>query len=153
MDRTKKIRFYDQKSKIDFEQLQALFNLAAFWAQNRHSEDLKIAISNSDPVISVWDEERLIGFARGTSDGVYRACIWDVVIHPDYRSLGLGSKLVETMLAHAKFCRVERVYLMTTHKQKFYEHIGFQENDTTTMVLYHDLTSQDWLKESSTLNV
>lgn len=153
MDRNKNIQFSDQKSKIDTDQLQALFNLAAFWAQNRDTEDLKIAIANSEPVISVWDEGRLIGFARGTSDGVYRATIWDVIIHPDYRSLGLGSKLVETILVHPKFSRVERVYLMTTHKQKFYEHIGFQANDTTTMVLYNHLGSQGVLKESNTLTV
>jgi N-acetylglutamate synthase-like GNAT family acetyltransferase len=31
--------------------------------------------------------------------------------------------------------KVERVYLMTTHQQEFYEKIGFQVNKTTTMVL------------------
>jgi N-acetylglutamate synthase-like GNAT family acetyltransferase len=79
----------------------------------------------------------LIGFSRATSDGIYRATIWDVVIHPDYRGAGLGRKLVETVLSHPRMNRVERVYLMTTHQQSFYERIGFQCNSTTTMVLYN----------------
>lgn len=122
---------------IDLQQLQALFQAAAFWAQDRSLEDLAVAIAHSDPVATVWDRERLIGFARALSDGIYRATIWDVVIHPDYQGRGLGSKLVETILSHPKLSRVERVYLMTTHQQQFYEKIGFQPNATTTMVLYN----------------
>ncbi len=120
-------------------QLIDLFQQAAFWASDRTAEDMAIAIAHSHPVVVVWDGDRLIGFARATSDGVYRATIWDVVIHPDYRGVGLGRRLVETVLGHPHLTRVERVYLMTTHQQKFYERIGFQENPTTTMVLYNQV--------------
>lgn len=125
-----------RSSEIDLYELQNLFNIAAFWAKGRSIEDLEIAIANSQPVISVWDGERLIGFARATSDGIYRATIWDVVIHPEYQGNGLGIKLVETILSHPRM-QVERVYLMTTNQQAFYEKIGFQTNSTTTMVLYN----------------
>ncbi|HIK05024.1 MAG TPA: GNAT family N-acetyltransferase [Trichormus sp. M33_DOE_039] len=131
------IQFREHRhTEIDLYQLQELFNLAAFWAKGRSVEDLSIAIANSNPVISIWDGEKLIGFARATSDGIYRATIWDVVIHPKYQGTGLGSKLVETVLSHPQM-QVERVYLMTTHQQKFYEKIGFQTNSTTTMVLHN----------------
>ncbi|MBE9144538.1 GNAT family N-acetyltransferase [Planktothrix mougeotii] len=133
------ILFNDSRTNIDLNQLQRLFQLAAFWAKDRSQEDLKIAISNSEPVVTVWDYEQMIGFARATSDGIYRANIWDVVIHPDYQGSGLGRKLVQTVLSHPKMCRVERVYLMTTYQQKFYEHIGFEYNSSTTMVLNNQL--------------
>lgn len=129
------IQFCDRKSQIDLNQLQALFELGAFWAKDRTVEDLSIAIANSEPVVSVWDGQRMIGFARATSDGIYRANIWDVVIHQDYRGAGLGRKLVQTVLSHPRMNRVERVYLMTTHQQSFYERIGFECNSSTTMVL------------------
>jgi N-acetylglutamate synthase-like GNAT family acetyltransferase len=132
------ILFSDAKSKIDVEQLQKLFTLGAFWAKERNTEDLHEAIKNSEPVIAVWNKQQLIGFARATSDGVYRATIWDVVIHPDFRGTGLGSKLVETVLSHPRMNKVERVYLMTTHQQKFYEKIGFEHNGSTTMVIYNN---------------
>ncbi len=133
------IQLCDCKAQIDLSQLQSLFKLGAFWAQERSSEDLSVAITNSEPVISVRDGDRLIGFARATSDGIYRATIWDVVIHPDYRGGGLGCKLVETVLSHPRMNRVERVYLTTTHQQRFYERIGFERNSSTTMVLYNQL--------------
>ena len=124
------------QAQLNINRLKALFELSAFWARDRQPEEWAIAIANSDPVVTVQDGERLIGFARATSDGIYRGTIWDVVVHPEYRGVGLGSKLVETVLSHPKMNRVERVYLMTTHQQTFYKHIGFQENPTTTMVLY-----------------
>ena len=131
------IQFSQSLADIDLYQLQELFNLAAFWAKERSIKDWGIAIANSEPVVSIWDRELLIGFARATSDGIYRATIWDVAIHPDYQGKGLGSKLVETVLSHPRMQRVERVYLMTTHQQEFYEKIGFQVNNTTTMVLHN----------------
>lgn len=130
------IHFSDRLTEIDLYQLQNLFNVAAFWAKGRSIEDLSTAIANSKPVISIWNQEELIGFARANSDGIYRATIWDVVIHPEYQGKGLGIKLVETVLAHP-IMQVERVYLMTTNQQKFYERIGFKTNTTTTMVLYN----------------
>lgn len=128
--------------EIDFNQLQALFEVTAFWASDRSPEDWATAIAHSKPVVTVWDGDRLIGFARATSDGIYRATIWDVVIHPDYQGAGLGRKLVETVLMHPHMNRVERVYLMTTHQQHFYERIGFECNSSTTMVLSNRQVSQ-----------
>ncbi|MGB5633615.1 MAG: GNAT family N-acetyltransferase [Waterburya sp.] len=131
------IQFCTRPDQIDLFQLQKLLESTAFWAKGRRLEELAIAIANSEPVVSVWDGKKMIGFARATSDGIYRATIWDVVIHPDYQGVGLGHKLVETVLSHPRMNRVERVYLMTTFQQHFYEQIGFQGNSSSTMVLYN----------------
>jgi len=122
---------------VDLRQLQQLLQITAFWAKTRTIEDLALAISNSDPVVTANVGDRLIGFSRATSDCVYRATIWDVIVHPEFQGSGIGRKLVETILTHPRVSRVERVYLMTTHKQRFYERIGFEVNTTTTMVLYN----------------
>lgn len=121
---------------VELVQLQALFNQVAFWARDRSLEDLQTAIDHSDPIVTAWDGDHLIGFARATSDGVYRATIWDVVVNPNYQGAGIGRTLVQTLITHPRLSRVERTYLMTTNQQKFYERIGFEENHSTTMVLH-----------------
>ncbi|NET30490.1 MAG: GNAT family N-acetyltransferase [Cyanothece sp. SIO1E1] len=136
------IQFSYDYSQIDLHELQVLFQASAFWAREREVKDLEIAIANSNPVVTVWDGDRLIGFARANSDGIYRATIWDVIIHPDYQGAGLGRKLVQTVLSHPHVSRVERVYLMTTYQQSFYERIGFQQNASTTMVLQNQLLEE-----------
>jgi len=137
------IQFCIGRDRADIVQIQELFKAAAFWARERKIEDWEIALGNSEPVVTVWDGSRAIGFARATSDGIYRATIWDVAIHPDYQGAGLGRQLVQTVLSHPRMCRVERVYLMTTYKQSFYERIGFQKNASTTMVLENPLLEEN----------
>ncbi|MEB3274935.1 MAG: GNAT family N-acetyltransferase [Prochlorothrix sp.] len=122
---------------VDLQQLRDLFRLTAHWAPDRTVEDLRIALANSNPVVSATVGDRLVGLSRATSDGVYRATIWDVIVHPDFQGGGIGRKLVQTILSHPFVSRAERVYLMTSHKQSFYEHIGFQVNDSVTMVLHN----------------
>ncbi len=135
----------EMQRSLSLLDLQDLFQRAAFWAQNRSLEDLQVALDNSKPICVAWEGDRLVGFARATSDGVYRATIWDVVIHPDYQGNGLGRKLVVSLLSHPHLSRVERIYLMTTYQEKFYERIGFERNSSTTMVLHNQ--PLDLLKE------
>ncbi len=131
------IQFCEGNSKVNIPQLVALFDSAALWAKNRKIEDLEIAIANSNPVVSVWDNQNMIGFGRATSDCIYRGTIWDIVIHPSYQGGGLGRKLVQTILSHPRMCHVERVYLMTINQQNFYKRIGFEYVHSTTMILYN----------------
>jgi ribosomal protein S18 acetylase RimI-like enzyme len=145
-------RVYDSQGQghatvdtLDLHQVQALFRQTAFWAQDRSLDDWAIALTHSRPIATLWDGDRLIGLARATSDGIYRATIWDVAVHGDYQGAGLGRRLVEMILTHPHVHRVERVYLMTTHQQRFYERIGFEENQTTTMVLHNCPLSTDAL--------
>ncbi|MDJ0553732.1 MAG: GNAT family N-acetyltransferase [Microcoleaceae cyanobacterium MO_207.B10] len=137
------IQFHEGHSKVDIHQVINLFNSAAIWAKNRKKEELEIAIANSNPVVTAWDHKQIIGFGRATSDCIYRGTIWDIVIHQNYQGGGLGRKLVQTILSHPRICHVERVYLMTTYQQKFYERIGFEYNPTTTMVLQNQPIEQE----------
>lgn len=134
-------RYVKTLTDTDLDRLVHLFHQAAFWAKDRSPQGMAVAIAHSHPVVTAWDNDHLIGFARATSDGMYRGTIWDVVIDPDYQGGGLGRRLVETVLAHPHMAHVERVYLMTTHQQGFYERIGFTANSSTTMVLQNDRLS------------
>ncbi len=128
------VQFSDTRH-IDLLQLQELFNAAAFWAKDRTLEDLALALHHSYPITSAWDGDRLIGFARATSDRIYRGTIWDVVVSPSHQGAGIGRKLIHTLLSHPAMAKVERVYLMTTQQQEFYKRIGFDVNPSTTMLL------------------
>ena len=107
--------------------LQRLFNQHAFWAENRSINDLQRMLKGSAAVASLWQGKRLVGFGRATSDGIYRAVLWDVVVAGDLHGQGLGRRVVEALLAAPALRGVERVYLMTTNSAGFYRQLGFRD--------------------------
>jgi len=106
--------------------LQRLFNKHAFWAQGRTKAQLRRLLAGSSVVVSLWQGKRLVGFGRASSDGIYRAVLWDVVVAGDLHGLGLGRRVVVALLAAPALRGVERIYLMTTNSAGFYEQLGFR---------------------------
>jgi len=115
--------------------LQRLLDQHAFWAQGRSLRDLRRMLAGSAAVVSLWRGRRLVGFARASSDGVFRAVLWDVVIPEDLQGQGLGRQLVEALLKMPPLRGVERVYLMTTNSAGFYEQLGFQRVEGQQLLL------------------
>ena len=106
-------------------QLRALLDDHSFWAQGRSPAQLRQMLAGSQAVVSAWRGGRLVGFGRATSDGVFRAVLWDVVVAGEEQGQGLGRQLVEALLASRNLTGVERVYLMTTNSTGFYKRLGF----------------------------
>jgi len=114
--------------EVDIQQLQALYHHAP-WAAGRTLDGIKLMLENTDYVFSAWDDRRLVGFARVLTDRIYRATLWDVVVHPDYQGRGVGESIMKTILSHPVLSRVQKFWLNTRDKQAFYERFGFVRSD------------------------
>ena len=118
------------------EKLQVLFNQNTLWAKGRTIGQIKKMLANSNVIITVWNENDLIGFGRATTDQVYRAVLWDIVVSKNVQRVGLGKIIVEELLNDKKLSSVEKVYLMTTNSKDFYKQLGFKVNiDQSLMML------------------
>tara|TARA_B100000965_G_scaffold403486_1_gene431673 strand:- start:1152 stop:1616 length:465 start_codon:yes stop_codon:yes gene_type:complete len=117
------------------EKLQSFFNENTFWARGRNKQQLGKMLSSSTVVVSLWDQNQLIGFGRATSDHVFRAMLWDVVIATDRQGLGLGKLLIEAILNNKKIKSVEKIYLMTTNSSEFYKQLGFKLNQNQSLLI------------------
>jgi ribosomal protein S18 acetylase RimI-like enzyme len=106
-------------------QLQSLFDDHSFWAQGRSLAGLRAMLRGSTAAVSLWRGQQLVGFCRASSDGRYRAVLWDVVVAPELQGQGLGRRIVATLLNRPQLRRVERVYLMTSNSAGFYRQLGF----------------------------
>ncbi|MFW6731825.1 MAG: GNAT family N-acetyltransferase [Synechococcus sp.] len=107
-------------------QLQALLDQHSFWATGRRLGQLRTMLAASTVVVTAWQGQRLVGFGRATSDGVFRATLWDVVVATDQQGGGIGRQLVDALLRSRPLRSVERTYLMTTQSSGFYQQIGFR---------------------------
>ena len=122
---------------LAINQLRGLFDGHSFWAQGRSRRALVRMLLGSCSVVSAWQGGRLVGIGRATSDGVFRAVLWDVVVAEEHQGLGLGRRIVQALLASPAVAAAERVYLMTTNSSGFYERLGFSgEHGQQLLVLY-----------------
>ena len=124
-------RYLPRKGLI---QLQNLLNKNAFWARRRSQSDIKTMLSNSQVIVSLWRQQQMIGFGRALSDEIYRAVIWDVVIDQKYQYLGLGKKIIDSILENKKISKVKKIYLMTTNCKNFYLKMGFYPEENQSLM-------------------
>jgi len=123
------------KPSRGINKLQKLLNEHTFWAINRNKSQLRKMLLKSSIAISVWKNQKLVGFGRGTSDEIFRAVLWDVVISNDHQGSGLGRILVDALLNSSEIKNVEKVYLMTTNCVEFYKQIGFEISNQQKLLI------------------
>jgi ribosomal protein S18 acetylase RimI-like enzyme len=123
-------------------ELQRLLDQHSFWAQGRERSQLGRMLSGSQAVVSAWRGRQLVGFGRATSDGIYRAVLWDVVVASGHQGQGVGTRLVEALLGSPGLDGVERVYLMTTNGSGFYQQLGFKGSGTQNLLLWQPVSGQ-----------
>ena len=66
----------------------------------------KKAFENSHTVVFAFDDDKLIGFGRTISDGVYQAAIYDVAVLPEYQGKNIGATIVNGILKCVHTCNV-----------------------------------------------
>ena len=103
--------------------------------------------ATSSAIVSVWDRNSIVGFARGIGDEVRYAQVLDVLVHPDYRRMGIGQELIRRLVS-APSMRVRAVILGTPTMREFYEATGFQcVNDKAfLMVMVRDEYGEDLIQ-------
>ncbi len=107
--------------------LKILLDNNTSWAKNRKIKDLKDCLANSDVIVSLWSNNKILGFGRALSDGTYRSVLWDIVIDHNHQGKGYGKLIVNAILESKRIKQSEKVYLMTSNQKDFYCQIGFQE--------------------------
>lgn len=89
------------------------------------------ANNNSVESTTVETRREVIGFARMTSDAAFVATVWDLVVAPPYQGKGIGTAIVERMIAKAKETAPGMVVNLcaVAEAESMYKRIGFRRNE------------------------
>lgn len=89
------------------------------------SAKLYKALMNSQTVLTVWDDARLVGLIRVLDDSEMLAQIHYVLVHPEYQGQGIAGRMVEYI--KEKYKNFMYLELMPEDKNNvpFYEKHGF----------------------------
>lgn len=97
----------------------------------KHTPDIiKKVFEASTHVTIATNNNMVVGFGRAISDGVFNAAIYDVVVHSDYQSMGIGKLIIEDLLHNLR--DVSCVHLIaTTGNEAFYRRLGLKKAKTS----------------------
>ena len=90
---------YRDTHDIDLDQLTILFNSVGWERRTADRDRLAQLVRGSLYVVSAWEEDRLVGFARAISDGASNAYISTVAVLPDHQKRGIGHELIQRLLS------------------------------------------------------
>ena len=84
---------------VAVEQLVHLLTLNGRAFRARDPRRLAAAIAGASDVVSAWDGDRLIAFARSVHDSVMNGYVSMVYVHPRWQGRGVGGQLLTRLLA------------------------------------------------------
>jgi predicted GNAT family N-acyltransferase len=118
--------------KPSASELMELF-AQAVWACNRQEHEINDLLKNTDLFVAVRKGDRLVGFGRALSDGVFRALVEDIIVDQSCRNEGIGGHMIEVLMK--KLSDIEEVFLNCGgHMEGFYKRFGFEKLDGLTMM-------------------
>lgn len=109
-----------------------------WWTCDRTLADIETILSKSSLIIGLVDavNNRLIGFTRVLSDYFKYTYIYDVIIHPDYRGMDLGKKLINTVLQHSDFKNLRLELTCRKDMMSFYKQFEFSEDYGASIAMF-----------------
>lgn len=113
---------YRNTHEIDLDQLTVLFNAVGWERRTADRDRLAQLVRGSLYVVSAWDGDRLVGFARGISDGATNAYISTVAVLPEYQQRGIGRELIQRLIADHD--GIQFVLHANDNAYPFYLHLG-----------------------------
>ena len=124
------LKFYNiaKENNKNVQEFNLLYNAVGWGAYDENIS--KKALDNTFYSISIYDEDKIIGYGRLIGDSICFMYIHDVMVLPEYQSKKIGTLIMNKLLQKINELKKEnpnvRVYLgASKNKEKFYEKFGF----------------------------
>lgn len=111
--------------RLDVDRIHHWLSADAYWSLGRTREVVEKAIAGSLNVGAYDDAGELVGYARVVTDHATFAWLCDVYVDPAARGAGVGTALLDAVVAQVACDRLKRVMLATHDAHGVYERYGF----------------------------
>lgn len=117
-----------KENNKNVQEFNFLYNSVGWGAYDENIS--KKALDNTFYSISIYDEDKIIGYGRLIGDNICFIYVHDVMVLPEYQSKKIGTLVMNKLLEKINEIKKEnpnlRVYLgASKNKEKFYEKFGF----------------------------
>ncbi len=84
-------------------------------------------VTNSNLMVSAWDDNKLIGIARSMTDFHYACYLSDLAVNRNYQQSGIGRQLQSiTQQQLGPECKL--ILVAAPDANPYYEHLGYTHN-------------------------
>ena len=136
-------KLHNDFPSVNPEKLQDVY--ASVGWMNHNADIITKVFNASTHVTFAMDNDRVIGFGRALSDGVFNAAIYDVVVHADYQGMGIGRMIMNDLLQHLQ--NISCVHLIsTTGNEDFYRSAGLKKAKTSMARYLNPARSEEYLE-------
>ncbi|MDD3390788.1 MAG: GNAT family N-acetyltransferase [Synergistaceae bacterium] len=126
--------FYDSKHAVFPEELANLYRFTR-WGKSRSIEDIARMLDGTSMCFSVRHENHLVAFCRMLTDFVYRASLWDIMVHPDHQGKKVGTSLLDYALGHPSIKNIPLIITYTSELGPFLAPHGFTPREGAMMLM------------------
>jgi ribosomal protein S18 acetylase RimI-like enzyme len=104
-----------------------------YWADERSIKTIEKSMENSICYgVFLCENDQQVGFARVITDYATSYYICDVIVDANYRGMGIGKKIIETILSDEEISCLRGI-LATRDAHELYRRYGFEEGGTMFM--------------------
>lgn len=121
-----KIRIKENNKNV--QEFNLLYDAVGWGAYDKNIS--KKALDNTYYSVSIYDDDKIIGYGRLIGDAICFMYIHDIMVIPEYQNKKIGTIIMNKLLGKVDEIKKEnpdlRVYLGATKgKEEFYEKFGF----------------------------
>lgn len=117
-----------KENNKNIEEFNSLYDAVGWGAYNE--KITKKSLDNTFYSISVYDDDKVIGYGRLIGDTICFIYVHDIMVLPEYQGQKIGTIIMQKLLEKVNEIKKEnpdlRVYLgASKNREKFYEKFGF----------------------------
>jgi N-acetylglutamate synthase-like GNAT family acetyltransferase len=112
----------------DINQIVDVYNSSGINRPTMDKERIEKMFSNSNLIITAWNNDKLVGISRSLTDFCYCCYLSDLAVRKEYQSSGIGKQLIE-LTKNSIGEQTALILLSSPTAMDYYPKIGFQKID------------------------
>jgi predicted N-acetyltransferase YhbS len=110
----------------DTDQIIDVYNSSGINRPTTDKERIEKMYSNSNLVLTAWDNDKLVGISRSLTDFCYCCYLSDLAVRKEYQTSGIGKKLIELTKDNIGE-QTALILLSAPTAMDYYPKVGFQK--------------------------
>ena len=124
---------YKVNSPITAEEVAEVFRASGIKRPVDQLERLQRMIDHADIIITVWEDNKLIGIARAITDYSYCCYLSDLAVDKGYQKQGIGKQLIKELQKQLNE-ETSLLLLSAPDAMDYYPRLGFNQLENAFLI-------------------